>query len=596
MRVARWIVACLVVLAVLPAAAQSLEGVLMPGKVIAGHAKVEDDCARCHVRFDRAAQDALCRDCHKDVGADVAAKRGLHGRQAPKPCRACHTDHKGRDVDIAPLDEKAFEHVQTDFALRGAHAKLACKSCHMPGKKRRAAPQACVDCHGADDRHRGALGPACADCHSETTWKDARFDHARTKFALAGAHEQRKCADCHRDLTFRSAPTTCAGCHRDDDRQHRGRLGDRCDACHGVRDWKTTTFHHDRDTRYALKGRHRTAKCESCHTAPPAREKLPGACVDCHRKDDRHEGTLGRVCGDCHVESGWRETRIDHDRTRFALVGRHRDVPCRDCHRDPKAYRPLALDCASCHGRDDPHKTRYGARCELCHDAFDWTRVAFRHDRDTRYALRGRHAAVRCDACHAGRLYEDKLAADCHACHRKDDRHKGELGDRCAGCHDETGWKVARFDHARTRFALAGAHARLECRSCHRTALYRDAPRDCHGCHRPDDRHEGTLGRECAQCHNVRDWRTWDFDHRRTRFALDGGHAGLACRKCHVMPGQGVAPLPVDCASCHRGDDVHRGEYGADCARCHVAKTWREIKGLGRAAPAAPAGTARGQQ
>ena len=53
------------------ALAQSLEGVLMPGKVITGHAKVEDQCVKCHIRFDKAAQDRLCLDCHKDVARDL---------------------------------------------------------------------------------------------------------------------------------------------------------------------------------------------------------------------------------------------------------------------------------------------------------------------------------------------------------------------------------------------------------------------------------------------------------------------------------------------------------------------------------------------
>ena len=38
------------------------------------------ECANCHVKFDRAAQDGLCLDCHKEVGADVRAKQGYHGR------------------------------------------------------------------------------------------------------------------------------------------------------------------------------------------------------------------------------------------------------------------------------------------------------------------------------------------------------------------------------------------------------------------------------------------------------------------------------------------------------------------------------------
>jgi hypothetical protein len=582
MRVRGWLLACLLIVTSSGAAAQSLEGALIPGKVIAGHAKYEDDCGACHVRFDRAAQDRLCRDCHKEVSADVAARRGLHGRHEQKPCRSCHTDHKGRDVNIAPLDEKAFDHGRTDFALRGAHAKVACKSCHVPGRKHRAAPQACADCHRADDKHRGSLGVACADCHGEANWKDAKFDHGRTRFPLTFGHDGRRCADCHRDLTFKGAPTACVGCHRADDKQHRGRLGDKCDACHGTRDWTHSTFSHDRDTRYALKGKHRPAKCESCHTAPPAREKPPTACAACHRRDDKHAGTLGNACADCHVESGWRETRIDHDRTRFPLLGKHHDVECRDCHRDVKAYRITPTDCLSCHGKDDTHKGRYGSRCERCHDAFDWRRIAFRHDRDTRYPLKGRHAAVKCDSCHGGRLYEDKLATDCIACHRKDDTHKNELGERCAQCHDESTWKVGRFDHGRTRFALIGAHARLECRSCHKGTRYREAPLTCIGCHERDDKHERTLGRDCARCHNVRDWRIWEFDHRRTRFALDGAHVPVTCRSCHRTAGDPIPAVPMACASCHGDDDVHRGEYGAVCERCHATRSWREIKGLGR--------------
>ena len=235
-----------------PAAAQALEGVLMPGKVIAGHAKYEAECANCHVKFDRAAQDGLCRDCHKPVGADVAAKRGYHGRLEGKSCRSCHTDHKGRDVNIVALDERSFDHAKTDYALRGAHLRSECRACHVAGKKHREASSDCNDCHRKDDKHRGALGPRCAECHTEANWKEARFDHSRTRFALTGKHVPATCKSCHADNVFKGAPLTCAGCHRKDDKQHRGRLGEKCEACHNAADWKdTAAFRHDRDTRFA---------------------------------------------------------------------------------------------------------------------------------------------------------------------------------------------------------------------------------------------------------------------------------------------------------------------------------------------------------
>jgi len=140
-RLARvWLLAWLAALA-LPAAAQGLESVLRPGDVIRGHAKWEDDCASCHVRFNREAQNGLCMDCHKEVGRDVKARTGYHGRVEPQPCRACHTDHKGRDARIVELDTRRFDHRQTDYLLRGKHVDVACGSCHGPGKKYREAPQ-----------------------------------------------------------------------------------------------------------------------------------------------------------------------------------------------------------------------------------------------------------------------------------------------------------------------------------------------------------------------------------------------------------------------------------------------------------------------
>src|SRR5664279_32490 len=117
------------------AGAQSLEGVLMPGKVIAGHAKFEEQCEKCHTKFNRTAQDGLCLDCHKVVARDVREKHGLHGRLEPQACRTCHTDHKGREMNIAPLEQKGFDHAKTGYVLAGAHMRENCRSCHVPGKQ-----------------------------------------------------------------------------------------------------------------------------------------------------------------------------------------------------------------------------------------------------------------------------------------------------------------------------------------------------------------------------------------------------------------------------------------------------------------------------
>jgi len=62
--------------------ADSLESALMPGQVIQGHAQWEEDCAKCHKRFDKAAQTRLARIATNHAGSlqccKVAARDG-HG-------------------------------------------------------------------------------------------------------------------------------------------------------------------------------------------------------------------------------------------------------------------------------------------------------------------------------------------------------------------------------------------------------------------------------------------------------------------------------------------------------------------------------------
>lgn len=592
----RWLLALTLAFACTGAWAQGLESALRPGPVIAGHAQWEDDCAACHVRFDRAAQDRLCADCHKDVGRDMRERTGFHGRQPAQACRACHTDHKGRTAKVVVLDETRFDHRQTDYLLKGRHDGLRCASCHLPGRRWREAPQACNACHRDDDAHRGSLGAACADCHAETGWRQTRFDHASTRFALEGRHAAAECKACHRSAVYEDVGTTCHACHRDDDqgpRGHQGRFGEKCESCHDARAWKPAVFRHDRDTRFALRGAHRATACTACHTGPLYRDKTPTACVDCHRRDDVHEGRLGAACASCHAEQRWRETpRFDHDRTRFALRGGHRDAKCSACHRPGAAYTVADTRCVACHRGDDRHQPTLGERCESCHAETRWRDVARFDHAKARFALRGAHLKAECSACHRDARHRETPTA-CIACHRDDDRHAGQLGEQCASCHGEAAWTSGvRFDHAGARFALTGRHVGAACSACHQSPRYRDAPRECVACHRREDRHEARLGTRCESCHSTRDWRLWTFDHgRRTRFALDGAHQGLACVRCHTAPapaGRAVAPVGDTCVACHRDDDRHDGAFGGRCEQCHVTSDWTRLRqrlapGAGRA-------------
>lgn len=584
----RVLAAAALALAAAPGAAQTIESALSPGRVIQGHAKWEDDCKACHKRFDRNAQDGLCMDCHKDVGHDVRSRGGFHGRLKPQACRSCHTDHKGVDARIAAFDKREFDHAATDFALRGKHPQVECEKCHAPTRKYRDAPIDCNACHRKDDVHKGTLGTKCADCHGESNWKEAKFDHDKTRFALSGKHVDTKCVDCHKDKDYKNTPRQCVACHKDDDqgaKGHKGQFGEKCDSCHDAKAWKPSTFNHDTDTKYPLRFKHRSVKCGDCHTGPLYKTRTPTECVACHKDDDKHKGTLGDKCGSCHTERDWKEkAKFDHDKTSFPLLGKHADTKCDACHKTGAMFKEAPKECIACHRKDDKHKGNVGEKCGDCHGERDWktTKGRFDHDK-TKFKLRNAHAlpAVKCTACHQDLTHLRDTPTACDACHRKDDKHEGQLGRDCGRCHDDKSWKVRDFDHARTHFPLVGRHLPVPCKDCHKTARFQDAPRDCWSCHRKDDKHKLVFGTKCESCHNARAWSIWDFDHdRRSAYKLDGAHRKVACDACHVKPapqGRDFAALGSNCLACHRSQDVHDGAFGARCEQCHVTESWKKV-------------------
>ncbi|TSA57237.1 MAG: cytochrome C [Methylophilaceae bacterium] len=575
------------------AQAESLEHAIMPGQLIQGHVKYEDKCESCHKRFDKAGQDKLCMDCHKDIGRDVKEKKGLHGRQlSTKACKECHTDHKGRAAKVVILDEKTFKHKEADFQLKGKHAEetVKCVDCHQPKAKWRDAPNLCVDCHKKEDTkaHGGKLGTDCAKCHTDKDWKVPDFDHSKTKFVLHGKHVSAKCSSCHLNSNYKETPIKCFECHKkDDDKAHNRVFGTKCETCHGDDGWKVgIKFNHDRDTKFALKEKHRDAKCSTCHKV--AGEKLLSTCVSCHKKEDIHKGSLGDKCGDCHNAINWKSPKdFDHAKdTRYPLLGKHKVARCDACHTTGHDYKKLPMDCYSCHKGEDQkiHKGNYGRNCENCHKETDWKQIVFNHDVATKYKLLFKHREVKCDKCHAGKVYGQNLSQNCYDCHKKTDDatgHKGSLGKKCESCHNEKGWKVdAKFDHNQSRFPLLGMHTKTDCKKCHISAKYSDAKSDCYACHKKDDKHELKFGTKCDSCHNARDWKSWDFDHdKRTQYKLDGAHKKVACYDCHRKPVTSEKlNTPTSCAACHNSDDIHEGGFGKQCERCHTTNSFKEIR------------------
>jgi hypothetical protein len=502
-----------------PAGAVGLESLVSPGALIEAHAREANDCKACHEAFDKSSQNRLCLECHKDVGGDLDQGLGLHGRigqGAESECRACHTDHKGADADIVGLVAESFDHGRTDFALEGQHAAVSCSGCHEEDKRRREAESSCVACHGGDDPHEGRLGEECESCHQAAGWREATFDHATTKFPLEGLHVETPCASCHPQQRFGKTSTTCVSCHRVDD-AHRGRLGPKCADCHSPAGWKKGGFDHGKETRFALTGRHATAKCNTCHESDPKKVKLERHCVSCHRPDDDHRGLRGDRCDNCHDARAWKPARFDHAaKTKYALRGAHAKVACDLCHVGKMHVDKTPVACGECHKSVDVHAGSLGKKCESCHGEESWRgRIRFDHDL-TKFPLLALHKLASCEDCHVSKRFVE-AETSCVACHARADVHEERLGPSCDVCHNPNGWDRWVFDHdSQTKFPLTGAHSDLQCVACHRTEAraasskadgYLAASTRCRSCHLSESPHDDAYGRDCERCHVDTSWK-----------------------------------------------------------------------------------------
>jgi hypothetical protein len=481
------------------------EKLFMPGELSTAHQKYEEQCSNCHDRSNRGRERQLCLDCHKEVAADVRTQQGFHGR------------------------------------LQGI-ATSQCRACHVEHQGR-----------GADI----------------VKFSREPFNHDGTDFPLRGAHAMAACDSCHpAGKRFREAPHDCVACHKAEE-PHEGKLGKDCAACHDTRVWQHVSFDHDK-TSFPLHDKHQGVKCAECHFGNRYKG-TPSACVSCHAPDDIHRGERGGKCASCHSTTGWKSSRFDHAKeTGFALEGEHSHLECQDCHRSGNLQTPVPKRCIGCHQGQDTHAGRLGTDCAGCHGPSKWQAVTFDHTRDGHWELAGKHAKLDCHACHTTTVGSGKLATDCVGCHKASDVHRTRLGQKCDDCHVPEGWKpVTNFDHDLTKFPLLGQHVAVTCEQCHSNRTFEVASTTCVACHKKDDAHKGSLGGECEKCHSPNSWKLWNFDHgKQTGFALLGAHAKLDCAGCHRQPASQLE-LSSECASCHSQDDVHLGQFGGQCQKCH---------------------------
>lgn len=478
-----------------------------------------------------------------------------------------------------------------------AEYEQKCNSCHGSNQTMTQA-SLCLDCHeevaldlqqskGLHGRMADSKTRECRGCHSDHIGRQGdivkmdkdSFDHKATDFDLKGKHVGLACVSCHMpDKKYRETPSQCFSCHEADDR-HKGAFGEECQDCHSSSKWNKTKFDHSK-TDFPLLGKHKEIQCNACHPDEKYKE-IPKACVSCHAINDTHGGANGEKCDKCHRSSNWEKISFDHNKdTNFLLKGGHNGLACNACHQKSGFEERLEVSCISCHKNDDEHNGQNGRKCNSCHTVNFWSDIAFDHNLDTDFLLKGKHSDLSCESCHHSGIEGKELGASCIDCHRVDDVHQGQQGRQCNDCHNSKGWlNKVRFNHDLTKFPLVGMHAVSSCDNCHGSKQFSDTESSCVACHREDDVHKSALGLDCSSCHNPNDWQLWLFDHNsQSDFQLDGAHQDLSCSECHIKPVKLKVKQSSDCGSCHLNDDVHNRQFGRACERCHTSKSFKDIR------------------
>lgn len=201
-----------------------------------------------------------------------------------------------------------------------------------------------------------------------------------------------------------------------------------------------------------------------------------------------------------------------------------------------------------------------------------------------------------CSHCHAPiHCVTDTRCQECHIeIARERTAAQGLHGilpgtDRCQTCHVEhrgrdvviSEFAYENVDHYEmTGFSLDQHKVDyddtpLTCEKCHGNDRFAWDTQDCLTCHIQAQHdimaeHVELYGADCIPCHDGVD-RMQNFDHNEF-YLLEGEHSETDCDQCHIE--KVFAGTAQDCIACHQDPELHAGEFGLDCSRCHTAAAW----------------------
>jgi hypothetical protein len=340
-----------------------------------------------------------------------------------------------------------------------------------------------------------------------------------------------------------------AGCFRCHDGKHLADDGTsirlHCNICHSI---PKTVGANDRPPAVPLAYIQEPASHLETNFMADHRFEANGDCVQCHG-EIQFGADDSSFCANsaCHGRS-WPEVELDaafpHP---IALVGKHADVWCHDCH---AGVQKPSYVCANCH--QPPTEPHFGSNCEDCHTPFGWDQADlgdFQHP----VPLEGAHASLSCLDCHTT---GQKLTYECSACHQPPS--ESHFGPNCEDCHTTDSFQGATLPPELHPVPLIGAHQRATCDVCH-AAGQRVPEYVCSNCHKPPEDH---FTATCDTCHTPEGW-----------VESASSLVNLAPRIPHVLEGRESCLLCHDpVGSIKPAPSNHAGYLNEQCLLCHKAE------------------------
>tara|TARA_R110002072_G_scaffold105615_1_gene230874 strand:+ start:3370 stop:4164 length:795 start_codon:yes stop_codon:yes gene_type:complete len=181
------------------------EQVVVPGKLSAAHAFLDNDCEACHTPIEGVERDK-CVICHAN-DSYITQRQPTAFHTDIGECSACHTEHKGREAKISTMDHRAlttiglnmlgqFKGPNHEGVIAKAFLDDLLASGRMPASlfvhpdvSSEEALLQCSTCHQNDDRHFTLFGQDCVQCHRTDQWSLPEFLHP--------SNQSRDCNQCH---------------------------------------------------------------------------------------------------------------------------------------------------------------------------------------------------------------------------------------------------------------------------------------------------------------------------------------------------------------------------------------------------------------